>query len=86
MRINNKGQAGAVMGVMLVVVLLMVGVVILQNLATAFAASFVGGSYLAVYNNATAGAKTAVGLMGLLPILLGAGVLIAAVMGFAGKK
>jgi hypothetical protein len=83
-KMGNKGSA--VVGVMIVVVMLMVGVIILNNLNTAFAGSFYGGTYSSVYNSTTDNSVTATSLMALLPILLGAGILIAAVMGFAGKK
>lgn len=81
----TKG-ASSIVGVMITVVLLMVGVIILYNLDTSFAASFTGGTYAGVYGNTTANSQTATGLMALLPILLGAGILIAAVMSFASKS
>lgn len=86
MRLRNKGQSGAVIGLLVVVVMMMIGVVIMHNLDSSFAASFTGGTYAPVYGNLSANNVTGFDLMSLAPLILGASILLGIVYTFAAGR
>ena len=82
---KNKGNA-TITGILVVVVTLMIGAVIMQSLDDAFSGILgIGTTYNSVYNSTSDNGVTGVNLMALLPILLGAGILIGAVYSFANR-
>lgn len=87
MKLNSKGQAG-ITTILLVVVMLMIGVIIISNVTTAFSSLITGSSayFEIVYNNTLTNSTSGLNLGSLLPILLGAGLLIGAVMAFARSR
>ena len=85
MKLGGKGQAGAVLGIVMAVVLLLITAVILENMNDATTGT-VGATWTPVFNNVTSNAKTGLNLGTLLPLLLGAGALIGAVYMFARSR
>jgi hypothetical protein len=83
MKLTNKGQAGTVITLIIVMVTIVVCALILQSLDTALAGTVTTAPYNVSWVAVADNAVTGMSLTTLLPILLGAGALIMAVYGFA---
>ena len=73
---------GVVVALLVLGVMITIGLILQTNFDTAFSGMLSGGSYATQYTNLTANLGNAFLLMTILPILLGAGAVIAYVTGF----
>ena len=85
MRFGRRGQTGAVLGIIMAVVLLLITAVILENMYDALLGS-VATAWSPTFANVTTNAKNGLNLATLTPLLLGAGALIGAVYLFAKSR
>lgn len=85
MRLTNKGQAGTVITVIIVLMTIVISALILQSLSTALGTGITGAghTYNTTWTALATNAVTGMNLTTLLPLLLGAGALIMAVYSFA---
>ena len=83
-KLGKKGQGttGAVQVLISLAVMIFVGNLVLQNLDTSFSSEFDGGVYSGAYNDTSDNLVSSMSLMSVLPILVSAGALLAAVTVF----